>query len=93
MPRKRFTPEQIIGKLREAEIFLSKGLTAQQAARKLGATEIMVYVIMKVGCPPERFMVEPQTKGVAWCAPNNSRRYSPWKCTLEWTCIARKLFM
>ncbi len=43
MPRKRFTPEQIIGKLREAEIFLSKGLTAQQAARKLGATEIMVY--------------------------------------------------
>jgi transposase-like protein len=37
------TPEQIIGKLREAEIMFSKGLTAQQAARKIGVTEQTYY--------------------------------------------------
>lgn len=32
MSRKRYTPEQIIGKLREAEVRLSKGQTTGQAA-------------------------------------------------------------
>ena len=36
MARKRFSPEQIIVKLREAEIFESKGLTQVEAANKLG---------------------------------------------------------
>ncbi len=39
MPRKRHTPEQIIRKLREAEVELAKGLTTVDVARKLGITE------------------------------------------------------
>ena len=39
MGRKRHTPEQIIAKLREAEIELAKGQTALEVVRKLGSTE------------------------------------------------------
>ena len=39
MPRKRFSPEQIIAKLREAENFESKGLTPVEVAKKLGICE------------------------------------------------------
>ena len=35
MPRKRHTPEQIIRKLREAEVELAKGLTNTRTARGL----------------------------------------------------------
>ena len=43
MPRKRYTPEQIINSLREAEVLMSKGSTAGQAARHLGITEQTYY--------------------------------------------------
>ncbi|MDP6336625.1 MAG: hypothetical protein QGH98_10450 [Nitrospinaceae bacterium] len=36
MGRKRFSSEQIIVKLKEAEIFESKGLTQVEAAKKAG---------------------------------------------------------
>ena len=39
MGRRRFSPEQIIVKLREAEIIESKGLTQVEAAKKLGIAE------------------------------------------------------
>ena len=39
MGRKRFSPEQIIVKLREAEIIESKGLTQVEAEKKLGIAE------------------------------------------------------
>jgi len=39
MARKRFSPEQIIVKLREAEIIESKGLAQVEAAKKLGIAE------------------------------------------------------
>ena len=39
MGRKRFSLEQIIVKLREAEIIESKGLTQVEAAKKLGIAE------------------------------------------------------
>ena len=39
MGRKRFSPEQIIVKLREAEVIESKGLTQVEAAKKLGICE------------------------------------------------------
>jgi transposase-like protein len=39
MGRKRFSPEQIIIKLREAEIIESKGLAQVEAAKKLGIAE------------------------------------------------------
>ncbi len=36
MSRKRYTPEQIIGKLREAEVALAQGQAAGQVCRTLG---------------------------------------------------------
>jgi len=43
MPRKRYTPEQIINSLREAEVLMSQGNTAAKAARHLGITEQTYY--------------------------------------------------
>jgi putative transposase len=43
MAKKAFKPEQIIGKLREAEVFLSQGLTVSEVSRKLGITEQTYY--------------------------------------------------
>ena len=43
MPRKRYTPEQIIRKLREAEVELAKGQTTGDVVRKLGITEQTYY--------------------------------------------------
>ena len=39
MPRKRHTADQIIGKLREAEVELAGGHTIAQACRKIGVSE------------------------------------------------------
>jgi len=43
MGRKRHTAEQIIRKLREAEIELAKGQTTAEVVRKLGITEQTYY--------------------------------------------------
>jgi transposase-like protein len=43
MVRKAFKPEQIINKLREAEILLSQGSTVAEAIRKLNVTEQTYY--------------------------------------------------
>ena len=43
MPRKKYTPEQIIGKLREAELLIAKGLNAAEASRELGISEQTYY--------------------------------------------------
>ena len=43
MPRKQFTSEQIITKLREAEVLLSQGMTVLEAARQLEISEQTYY--------------------------------------------------
>jgi len=43
MSKKRYTPEQIIGKLGEAEVALAQGRTAAQACRSLGIAEQTSY--------------------------------------------------
>ncbi len=43
MPRKHYTPEQIISKLREAEVLLSQGQTVAQACKSLGVSEQTYY--------------------------------------------------
>jgi putative transposase len=43
MVRKAFKPEQIINKLREAEILLSQGASVAEASRKLNVTEQTYY--------------------------------------------------
>jgi putative transposase len=39
MPKKRYTPEEIIQRLRTVELDTSKGLAVLDACRKLGITE------------------------------------------------------
>jgi transposase-like protein len=43
MSRKRYTPEQIIGMLREAEVALAQGETTGQVCRTLGIAEQTFY--------------------------------------------------
>lgn len=43
MPFKKHKPEEIIGKLREAEILLSQGKTQEQAIRAIGVTGNTYY--------------------------------------------------
>ena len=43
MKKKGFTPEQVIKKLREAEVLLSKGETVAQVIRKLGISDVTYY--------------------------------------------------
>ena len=43
MARKYFTSEQIISKLREAEVLLSQGKTAAEASRAIGISEQSYY--------------------------------------------------
>ena len=43
MPKKRFTAEQIIPKLREAEVELAKGRTVAQVVKRLEVTEQTYY--------------------------------------------------
>jgi len=41
--KKGFTPEQIIKKLREAEVLLSKGEKVEQVIRKIGVSDVTYY--------------------------------------------------
>jgi putative transposase len=43
MVRKSFTPEQIINKLREAEIHINQGISISEASRKIGVTQQTYY--------------------------------------------------
>ena len=43
MVRKGYTPEQIINKLREAEIHINQGIPIAEASRKIGITEQTYY--------------------------------------------------
>ena len=43
MPRKIYTSEQIIRKLREAEVLIAEGMTTRNAARQIGEAEQTYY--------------------------------------------------
>ncbi len=43
MPKKGYTPEKIINKLREAEVLLSQGETIAMASRKIGVSDHTYY--------------------------------------------------
>ncbi len=43
MPRKRYSPEQIINKLRQAEVLLSQGQTVAQACKVIEISEQTYY--------------------------------------------------
>ena len=43
MKKTRHTPEQIIFKLREAEVLLAKGISVSQASKQIGVSEQTYY--------------------------------------------------
>ena len=43
MAKNTFTPEQIINKLREAEIHINQGISISEASRKIGITQQTYY--------------------------------------------------
>jgi transposase-like protein len=43
MPKKGYSPEQIINKLREAEVLISQGTAIAIVAKKIGVTEQTYY--------------------------------------------------
>ena len=43
MAKKRHSPEQVINKLREAEVALAEGSTVAEAARRTGVTDQTFY--------------------------------------------------
>ena len=43
MARRSYRPEQIINKLREAEVLVSQGATIGEAVRKIGVTDMTYY--------------------------------------------------
>jgi transposase-like protein len=43
MVKKGYTPEQIINKLREAEVLLGQGATVGEVCRKIGVTDVTYY--------------------------------------------------
>ena len=43
MPTKRFTPEQIIGKLRHADVLLGQGKKVAEIVKGLGITDVTYY--------------------------------------------------
>ncbi len=43
MSGKRYSPEEIISKLREAEVYLTEGLSVGEVIRRLGVNKITYY--------------------------------------------------
>ena len=43
MARKKHSPEQVVNKLREAEVAIAEGMTVGEAARRIGVSEQTFY--------------------------------------------------
>jgi transposase-like protein len=43
MGRKRYTPEEVVTKLRQADVLIAQGRTVADAIRSIGVTEVTYY--------------------------------------------------
>lgn len=43
MPRKRYTPEEIVAKLRQVEVLTAQGGSVADAVKSIGVTEVSYY--------------------------------------------------
>jgi putative transposase len=43
MPRKRYTPEEIVAKLRQVDVLVSQGHNIAEAIRQIGVSEVTYY--------------------------------------------------
>ncbi len=48
MSKRMYTPEQIINKLREVEVFIGQGATAGEASRKVDITQQTIPVSVRL---------------------------------------------
>ena len=58
MPRKRYTAEQIITKLRQAEVEIARGQPVAEVCRKLSTSEQTYYRWRKAGYESTRDIVK-----------------------------------
>ena len=65
MPRKGYTPEQIIGKLREVDVLVQQGHAVREAVRRIGVSDHTYYVWRREygGMGVEQAKVEAQGVG------------------------------
>lgn len=43
MPRKRYTPEEIVARLRQVDVLVSQGTSMADAIRQIGVSEVTFY--------------------------------------------------
>jgi len=43
MPRKKYTPEEIVAKLRQVDVLVSQGQHTADAIRQIGVSEVTYY--------------------------------------------------
>ena len=43
MPKKRYTPEEIVAKLRQVDVLVSQGQNIADAIRQIGVSEVSYY--------------------------------------------------
>jgi len=43
MSKRRYSPEQVVNKLREADVLIAKGKTVAQVCKQLGVTSVTYY--------------------------------------------------
>ena len=65
MAKRKHTPEQVINKLREAEVAIAEGSTVAEASRRIGVTQQAFYRWRtEYGGPQDRPGQTPEAAGV-----------------------------
>ena len=87
MPRKRYSPEQIIYKLRQAEVLLSQGQTVAQACKEIETSEQTYYrwrreyggmsLLREVGGLDEQLIYTQIELATGWRQKPFSKRQTP----------------
>ena len=75
MAKKRYRPEEIIAKLREAEVLLAQGMKVPEVAKSIGIHEITFY----------RWRKEYGGMKVSYC-PSYLNRMYPYSNAWRWSC-------
>ena len=78
MGRKRYTPDQIIGKLREAEVPLAKGEGANQVCRTHCRADLPSLATgLQYGKPSQCWVIDTSPRGHTGDAQRSWLRYAP----------------
>lgn len=72
MPSKKHKPEEVIGKLREAEIVLAQGGTTPEACRRIGIKGEIFYSLVEA-----KVLIETWRRPYNTARPHSSPGYRP----------------